>query len=416
MAGRIREDDIAEVREKARIDDVVSGYVTLRNAGGGSMKGLCPFHDEKSPSFHVTPARQFWHCLAGENQRDRLMAQRRDHAPDFDGLVGVGGPERDESGDRAQRRQLLDRLVRRAVFADADRIVREDVDDRNLHQRTQPDRRAGIVTEDQEARSERAYLGQREAIEHGGHGVLTDPEVEIASGRILGAEVPGAVRGQPCLARRTKICRAANHPGHIGGDGIQRLARRITRGEPCAVWWEHRQALTPVVGKLALQHAIALVGELGIRAPVFLELRPPRLMLRRAACADPGLEVLTHAVGDQKLRVFGPPVMTLGEPDLVLAERLAVSGTRILFVRCAVGDVAVHDDQRGSIGRSLERVERTLEHREIVGVPDTRDIPSVPDEASGDVIAVAQRGVAFDGDVIVVVDPAQVGQLQVSGQ
>ena len=63
MAGRIREDDIAEVREKARIDDVVSGYVTLRNAGGGSMKGLCPFHDEKSPSFHVTPARQFWHCF-----------------------------------------------------------------------------------------------------------------------------------------------------------------------------------------------------------------------------------------------------------------------------------------------------------------------------------------------------------------
>ena len=63
MAGRIREEDIAEVREKARIDEVVSGYVTLRNAGGGSMKGLCPFHDEKSPSFHVTPARQFWHCF-----------------------------------------------------------------------------------------------------------------------------------------------------------------------------------------------------------------------------------------------------------------------------------------------------------------------------------------------------------------
>ena len=63
MAGRIREDSIAEVREKARIDEVVSSYVTLRNAGGGSQKGLCPFHDEKSPSFHVTPARQFWHCF-----------------------------------------------------------------------------------------------------------------------------------------------------------------------------------------------------------------------------------------------------------------------------------------------------------------------------------------------------------------
>jgi DNA primase len=63
VAGRIREEDIAEVREKARIDDIVSSYVTLRNAGGGSMKGLCPFHDEKSASFHVTPARGFYHCF-----------------------------------------------------------------------------------------------------------------------------------------------------------------------------------------------------------------------------------------------------------------------------------------------------------------------------------------------------------------
>ncbi|KQW52435.1 DNA primase [Nocardioides sp. Root1257] len=70
MAGRIREDDIAEVREKARIDDVVSQYVTLKNAGGGSQKGLCPFHDEKSPSFHVTPARGFYHCFGCNESGD----------------------------------------------------------------------------------------------------------------------------------------------------------------------------------------------------------------------------------------------------------------------------------------------------------------------------------------------------------
>ncbi len=63
MAGRIREEDIAEVREKVRIDDVISAYVTLRPAGGGSLKGLCPFHDEKSPSFNVNPARAFYHCF-----------------------------------------------------------------------------------------------------------------------------------------------------------------------------------------------------------------------------------------------------------------------------------------------------------------------------------------------------------------
>ncbi|CUR54277.1 DNA primase [metagenome] len=72
VAGRIRDEDIAEVREKTRIDDVVSSYVTLRNAGGGSMKGLCPFHDEKSPSFHVTPSRGFYHCFGCQEGGDAI--------------------------------------------------------------------------------------------------------------------------------------------------------------------------------------------------------------------------------------------------------------------------------------------------------------------------------------------------------
>ena len=63
MAGRIRDESIAEVRENARIDDVISAYLTLRSAGGGNLKGLCPFHDEKSPSFNVTPARGVYHCF-----------------------------------------------------------------------------------------------------------------------------------------------------------------------------------------------------------------------------------------------------------------------------------------------------------------------------------------------------------------
>lgn len=63
MAGRIHEEDIALVRERARIDDVVRDHVALRPAGGGSYKGLCPFHDEKTPSFTVSPARGFFHCF-----------------------------------------------------------------------------------------------------------------------------------------------------------------------------------------------------------------------------------------------------------------------------------------------------------------------------------------------------------------
>ncbi len=68
MAGRIRDEDIAAVRERSPIDEVVGEYLQLRNAGGGSLKGLCPFHDEKTPSFNVTPARGLFYCLAAETR------------------------------------------------------------------------------------------------------------------------------------------------------------------------------------------------------------------------------------------------------------------------------------------------------------------------------------------------------------
>ena len=63
MAGLIRREDIDLVRERARIDEVVGEHVTLKSAGVGSMKGLCPFHDERTPSFHVRPQLGRWHCF-----------------------------------------------------------------------------------------------------------------------------------------------------------------------------------------------------------------------------------------------------------------------------------------------------------------------------------------------------------------
>ena len=63
MAGRIRDADIAEVRDRNPVEDVIGEYVALRRAGAGSVKGLCPFHDEKSPSFNVRPAVGTYHCF-----------------------------------------------------------------------------------------------------------------------------------------------------------------------------------------------------------------------------------------------------------------------------------------------------------------------------------------------------------------
>ncbi|WP_232679140.1 DNA primase [Nocardioides sp. R-C-SC26] len=89
MAGRFREEDIAAIREKVRIDELIGEYVTLRNAGGGSSKGLCPFHDEKTPSFYVTPARGFFHCFGCQETGDAFSFLMK-----MDGLSFVDAVER----------------------------------------------------------------------------------------------------------------------------------------------------------------------------------------------------------------------------------------------------------------------------------------------------------------------------------
>ena len=80
MAGRISDRDIAAIREKANIEDVVGDYVQLKRAGADSLKGLCPFHDEKSPSFHVRPNHGQFHCFGcGEGGDVYAFIQKIEH-------------------------------------------------------------------------------------------------------------------------------------------------------------------------------------------------------------------------------------------------------------------------------------------------------------------------------------------------
>jgi DNA primase len=80
VAGRINDEDVKAVRGAVPLDAVVSEYLQLRNAGGGNLKGLCPFHDEKSPSFHVSPAKGLFHCFGCQEGGDTLdFVMRVDH-------------------------------------------------------------------------------------------------------------------------------------------------------------------------------------------------------------------------------------------------------------------------------------------------------------------------------------------------
>ncbi|MFB7504370.1 DNA primase [Streptomyces broussonetiae] len=80
MAGRINDEDVKAVRDAVPIDAVVSEYLQLRNAGGGNLKGLCPFHDEKSPSFQVSPGKGLFHCFGCQEGGDTItFVMKVDH-------------------------------------------------------------------------------------------------------------------------------------------------------------------------------------------------------------------------------------------------------------------------------------------------------------------------------------------------
>lgn len=114
MAGRIRQSDIEEVKARTNLADIVGDYVSLKSAGVGSLKGLCPFHDERSPSFHVRPQVGMYHCFGcGESGDVYSFLQKMDHvtfAEAVERLAGRinlelhyedgGGPT--ESGNRAR--------------------------------------------------------------------------------------------------------------------------------------------------------------------------------------------------------------------------------------------------------------------------------------------------------------------------
>lgn len=120
MAGLIKREDIDEVRNRTDIKEVIDGYVTLKSAGVGSWKGLCPFHDERSPSFHVRPQVGSFHCFGcGESGDVIAFLQKINHGT-FSETVeqlaarsgielhyedGGTGPRREETG---RRQRLLD--------------------------------------------------------------------------------------------------------------------------------------------------------------------------------------------------------------------------------------------------------------------------------------------------------------------
>src|SRR5262249_23606217 len=163
-------------------------------------------------------------------------------------------------------------------------------------------------------------------------------------------------------------------------------------------------------------HLVNLGRKLGIFRAIGGKQFAPTGAHLGAVGADAGGEVGTHRIGHQELGVLRPSVIALGETHLLLAQRLAVRGGGVLLVRRAVTDMAGQNGEgRGTLG-PVKDVERLLDPLDVIGVADAQNIPPVAEEAGGDVLGEGDARVAFDGDVVVVVDPAEVIEGEVAGQ
>ena len=145
---RITEECVARIKDSADIVDIVGGCIQLRRAGN-SWKACCPFHNEKTPSFHVNPARQTFHCfgcgVGGDAIKFLMMFENLDYPTALRRVAdknGIAIIEEDENPEQQRRRRLRSRVIEANQLA-ADYFHRQ-------------------LCRNREADHVRAYLKQRE--------------------------------------------------------------------------------------------------------------------------------------------------------------------------------------------------------------------------------------------------------------
>ena len=114
---RITEECVARIKDSTDIVELIGRYLQLRRAGN-SWKACCPFHNEKTPSFHVNPARQSFHCfgcgVGGDATKFLMMFENLDYPTALRRIADMNGIpviEEEENPELARLRRLRSRVV-----------------------------------------------------------------------------------------------------------------------------------------------------------------------------------------------------------------------------------------------------------------------------------------------------------------
>ena len=224
----------------------------------------------------------------------------------------------------------------------------------------------------------------------------------------VGLELPGIRIIEDHFRAAGHVRCAAEHPRHFRGNRVQHFAGCFARGYPFGIGGKFGNGAVPALGQAARADEFDLCRLVRIfRRVVGEQLLPFRPRVGPALSHMRG-EMLPHAVRYHEEFVGIEAEELLGAPDLVRPERLAVRGGRVVLAGRAVADMAVHVDQRRLIVGRKEGVVGRRELAEIIGIRDMDHVPAIRLEAFRHVLGEGDAGVAVDGHVVVVEDPAKI--------
>ncbi len=214
---------------------------------------------------------------------------------------------------------------------------------------------------------------------------------------------------------RRQIRRPPEHPGDITRDGIENLAAGSAGCHALVVGGKLGNILIPTFRQLSGLQPLPFLGQGRVCGGVGIKPGLPFTFLFAAATVLPS-HVFARRLGDVKRFVNRPTVTFLGRTNLVFTQRFTMGAVGVLFVGRAVGDMTINDHEGWFLGLALGFLDGPVERPQIIGVGHVDHQPTVGLESRSHVLGKRQGGVAFDRDLVVVVNPDQLVKTQMTGQ
>ncbi len=387
---------------------------------------------------HVAAARDSVHgggitgherqVLARQQQRGRAAVvhvhadaggARHGGVPGHGGFSRIARAPQRQVGNQAQAGSVFDGLVGRAVFAQADRIVREHVHHALLHQRGHADGVARVIRERQERAAEGQVAAvQRHAVHDGGHAEFAHAVVDVTAE--LNALVAGANGAHALPVGEVGTGQIGGTAQHFGQQRRQRgdcELRGLAGGDGFGLFQRRGQESLELVGvtlrHFALHAAREFSGFGGERGAVGVKRGLPFGLGRGARLA--AIPAVIHVL--RNLERFRRPAQRGARGgDFVLAQRRAVHVVRAGHVGRTLADDGAADHQRGLFRLRTRGLDGGVHGGDVVAVNAPDHVPAVAFEALGGVVGKPVFNVAVDRDAVIVIQHDQLGQLERAGQ